>query len=103
MTSIPCNCGQTDARWHGNAEGLRAYSCDCCWAEQTFTYMLSQYNEGEKTLSDLLGWVLIYGVSDAQKDKVLKLCHAHFVRQEREAMDVPVVHLFSRMAVSRQR
>lgn len=27
--AVPCECGSTDAHWHGDT--LRVYACDACW------------------------------------------------------------------------
>lgn len=29
---VPCECGSTDAYFHGPEDGLREYCCDSCWA-----------------------------------------------------------------------
>jgi len=28
---VPCECGSTEAYWHGPEHGLREYCCDPCW------------------------------------------------------------------------
>lgn len=28
---VPCECGSSDAYWHGPEDGLREYCCDRCW------------------------------------------------------------------------
>jgi hypothetical protein len=32
--AVPCECGSTEAYWHGPETGLREYCCDACWARQ---------------------------------------------------------------------
>lgn len=29
--AVPCECGSTDAYWHGPPSGARTYVCDRCW------------------------------------------------------------------------
>jgi len=29
--AVPCECGSTDAYWHGPEDGARVYCCDACW------------------------------------------------------------------------
>lgn len=33
--AIPCDCGSTEAYWHGPEGGLRVYCCKDCWARIT--------------------------------------------------------------------
>ena len=33
FTSIPCQCGNPDASWHGKKHGYRSYSCQECWQD----------------------------------------------------------------------
>jgi hypothetical protein len=35
MVRPPCDCGSTDASWHGDRYGLRQYMCDKCWLGKT--------------------------------------------------------------------
>lgn len=28
---VPCECGSTNAYWHGPVDGAREYACDRCW------------------------------------------------------------------------
>lgn len=37
---MPCECGSTDAYWHGDGDefhedGIREYMCDVCWTRRT--------------------------------------------------------------------
>lgn len=28
---VPCECGSSEAYWHGPPEGIRVYCCNVCW------------------------------------------------------------------------
>lgn len=33
-TAVPCECGSTEAYWHGPESGQRQYCCDPCWKKK---------------------------------------------------------------------
>jgi len=53
QTIIPCDCGSTEAYWHGDRSGHREYCCDECWNYPTVgeTYVLNHSRFGKATVS----------------------------------------------------
>lgn len=55
-TTIPCDCGSDNARWHGERTGLRSYRCDNCERiHVALQFLRSDYVQGNKHRLGALG------------------------------------------------
>lgn len=77
----PCDCGNADADWHGDRNGLREYMCAKCWRKkQAARQWRGVFFDGPQSDQNHDGdeipvWVVYVGDEDAEP--IGKVYHLH--------------------------